>query len=629
VRTSNAPKNEILQAALQYAERGWLVFPCDNESKRPLTERGLKDATRNKETITQWFTHWPGAMIGIKCGRESGIFVIDCDVDPAVGLDAVATFKELVPDLPETITVKTPRGGRHYYFAYPNDGTEVRNSASKICTGCDVRGEGGYVITAGSRRSDGIYYETLAAVHDVPDAPRSLIDLVASKDQPAASARQRSSNNGKGYGAAALDAECAKVASAPKGQRNHTLNAAAFSLGQLVGGGVLDEGEVKSRLHDAADACGLSKDDGRESVKATINSGLSAGLKQPRQIPERQETQRAKNKDDAPPPPQPHVARFKLVRFNEITLQTTTAYLVAGLIPCVGLIVIWGPEKCGKSFWTFDLFMHVALGWLYRGRKVRQGEVVYLALEGHAGFNRRAEAFRQKHKVTDAPFYLITARTDLVKDHAALIAAIKAQSVNPAAVVIDTLNRSFSGSESKDEDMGAYIKAADAVREAFSCAVVIIHHCGINETRPRGHTSLGGAVDAQLAVKRDTARNVVVEVEWMKDGDSEGDVIISKLERVPVGTDDDGNALSSCVVLPSEAPAADTTDDGLSKNQKTMFSILYDAGPRGLTLTEWHKAARDAGIGTKRKADLFDLRTAIQHKGMIYQSGDRWIARRK
>ena len=76
----------------------------------------------------------------------------------------------------------------------------------------------------------------------------------------------------------------------------------------------------------------------------------------------------------------------------------------------------------------------------------------------------------------------------------------------PVAVVLDTLNRSLPGSESSDQDMAAYIKAADAVREAFNCAVIVVHHCGIDTSRPRGHTSLTGAVDAQLAVKRDAER---------------------------------------------------------------------------------------------------------------------------
>jgi hypothetical protein len=125
------------------------------------------------------------------------------------------------------------------------------------------------------------------------------------------------------------------------------------------------------------------------------------------------------------------------------------------------------------------------------------------------------------------------------------------------------------------------------VREAFDCAVVIIHHCGVDETRPRGHTSLRGAVDAELAVKRDTARNIVVEVEWMKDGDSEGDAIISKLERVEVGVDEDDNVLSSCVVVPVEgttsAPARDKLTDrqrlALAALTETLLSYGRDAPP--------------------------------------------------
>jgi RecA-family ATPase len=58
------------------------------------------------------------------------------------------------------------------------------------------------------------------------------------------------------------------------------------------------------------------------------------------------------------------------------------------------------------------------------------------------------------------------------------------------AVVLDTLNRSLNGSENSDEDMGKYIKATAAIREAFNCAVLVVHHCGVNDSRPRGHTSL-------------------------------------------------------------------------------------------------------------------------------------------
>ena len=71
------------------------------------------------------------------------------------------------------------------------------------------------------------------------------------------------------------------------------------------------------------------------------------------------------------------------------------------------------------------------------------------------------------------------------------------------AVVLDTLNKSLVGSESKDLDMAAYIRAAEAVRDAFDCVVIIVHHCGWDESRMRGHSSLRGAVDAEMSVTRE------------------------------------------------------------------------------------------------------------------------------
>ena len=116
------------------------------------------------------------------------------------------------------------------------------------------------------------------------------------------------------------------------------------------------------------------------------------------------------------------------------------------------------------------------------------------------------------------PFYLQPVTLDLVKDAPDLIRVIGRTlgGVKPVVIVLDTLNRSLRGSESSDEDMTAYIRAADSLREGFDCAVVIVHHGGIDGTRPRGHTSLTGAADAQLSVSRDAAGSIVMTVEYMK-----------------------------------------------------------------------------------------------------------------
>ncbi len=269
--------------------------------------------------------------------------------------------------------------------------------------------------------------------------------------------------------------------------------------------------------------------------------------------------------------------RFKLIRFKAVLLSKSAPYLVKGLIPRAGLIVVWGPPKCGKSFWAFDLAMHVARGIPYRGRRVQQGTVVYLALEGGYGFCARVDAYRLTHNIKDAPFYLVTDRTSLAQDHAGLIADIKRQigKTLPALVVIDTLNRSLAGSESKDEDMAAYIRAADTIREAFDCAVVVVHHCGVDGTRPRGHTSLTGAADAQLSVMRKD-ENIVVTVEWMKDG-PEGDIITSRLEQVDLGKDVDGETVNSCVIVPAESDIGQALDRKVRGAKKAALDLLRKA----------------------------------------------------
>jgi hypothetical protein len=273
---------------------------------------------------------------------------------------------------------------------------------------------------------------------------------------------------------------------------------------------------------------------------------------------------------------------YHLIKFDDLRPGTKSPYLVEGVIPQFGLVAVWGPPKCGKSFWTFDLTMHIALGWPYCGRRVSGGPVVYLAFEGAAGFGARAEAFRRTHAIKGkVPFFLLASNAKLVRDHPALIASIDGQVDRPpVAVVLDTLNRSIDGSESKDADMAAYLAAAEVIVQTFDCVVFIVHHCGIDSSRPRGHTSLTGAVDAQLAVKRDAAGNVRAEVEYMKDG-PEGASFVSTLKPVEVGLDDERKLLTSCVIVPIEGEVPASARNGasfrLTAGQWRFMDILSEA----------------------------------------------------
>ncbi|GAA0004409.1 AAA family ATPase [Bradyrhizobium diazoefficiens] len=318
---------------------------------------------------------------------------------------------------------------------------------------------------------------------------------------------------------------------------------------------------------------------------------------------------------------------IRLIPFNEIKLSTGGRDLIKGLIPRSALTVVWGKPKCGKSFWLYDCLMHVALNWEYRGRRVHHGPVVYCAFEGQRGLEGRIEAFRLKHLEAhegDVPFYLQPVTLDLVKDREALIRVIRDRlgDVPPVVVALDTLNRSLAGSESSDEDMSAYIQASDAIREAFDCSIVIVHHCGHDDSRMRGHSSLFGALDAEIAVTRASDNSIIAEVRHSKDG-PEGEQEISALEVVSVGVDDDGDEITSCVVVPADGVASERSQKwprGLRLVREVITEALVDSG------TNHHVG----GDGPLVRATT--VQAAREHHRKRYVStgeGDREAAERK
>ena len=164
--------NTNLDIALSLAgEFGFPVFPCypwreddlkEQKSKKPACKNGLLDATTDLQGIRDlWRNGFEGDRtdynIGIRCGkRPDGLYLTVLDTDPKNGGDS--TWRELCDrykiDL-DTPAAWTGTFGIHYYTLSKE---EIRNSASQIAKGIDVRGEGGYVLGPGSRHPNGNYY---------------------------------------------------------------------------------------------------------------------------------------------------------------------------------------------------------------------------------------------------------------------------------------------------------------------------------------------------------------------------------------------------------------------------------------------------------------------------------------
>jgi hypothetical protein len=333
--------------------------------------------------------------------------------------------------------------------------------------------------------------------------------------------------------------------------------------------------------------------------------------------------------------------RFRLEAFDDIQVGTEPPYLIEELVPARGIVMLWGKKKSLKSFLLFGALFHVAKGWDFHGRTVKQGHVVYCAFEGGLGYSKRIEALRKEYAIDPVsektPMHLLRGGANLIAEHPKLVEEIRRtmEGTQPVVVALDTLNRSLHGSESKDVDMANYIRAAEAIRDAFDCVVIIVHHCGWDESRPRGHSSLGGAVDAELSVSREEEL-VTLTVEEMKDG-PEGGQVIGRTKTWTIGIDDNGKEMTSLVIVPadeSDQPAIKKRGrQKMTDRQVLALDLLnrclgrhgtplppgLDIGETiGVHLSKWHEALTAANaLGRHDDKEWQRIQQALQARNLI------------
>ena len=178
--------NNMLSEALDYANRGWYVFPCREKpgapyikngetitptEKQPYVAKGLYAATLDQDQIKEWWGTWKDALIGVNAG-ESGLFVIDIDKKHVNGLDTFSGWN--INDSAGLHSI-TPSGGMHIIF------TGSGKSSTNGKTGVDTRGEGGYFIAPPSKILEGEYIGEYRRFDDWGKEPGIIPDGLMSK----------------------------------------------------------------------------------------------------------------------------------------------------------------------------------------------------------------------------------------------------------------------------------------------------------------------------------------------------------------------------------------------------------------------------------------------------------------
>ena len=273
----NDPTAKRLREAAAAQERGWALTPL--KGKVPIANGWQRADKPTREQVLAWAR---AGNVGLRTGSASGVFVVDIDVSK--GGDATALWSRLGIPEPVTPTVITGADGIHYYFQAPSPCPG--NSAARLGDHIDTRGERGQVVFVGSIHPDTgrpYRWKDGRSPDDVPleVLPTAILDALQKKTEPPKTMRVVSGGLDP-YVTRAIEEECGEVATASEGSRNDRLNRAAFSLGQLVGGGCLSRVLAENNLMAAAAQCGLPEYEARGTVK----SGLDSGEQKPRR-PER------------------------------------------------------------------------------------------------------------------------------------------------------------------------------------------------------------------------------------------------------------------------------------------------------------------------------------------------------
>lgn len=240
---------------------------------------------------------------------------------------------------------------------------------------------------------------------------------------------------------------------------------------------------------------------------------------------------------------------FSLISSVELTsMPRPNDWLIKGLIERGNLLLVFGQPENGKSLLTLDMAFCVATGIDFFGRKVKQGSVIYLAGEGHAGLARRLKVLELKYGIKAPHLYLSKMPADLMSPEGAkdVRDALDDVCSDATLVIIDTLHRNFgSGDENSSKDFGFFCHNLDVHIKKQGEAVMVVHHSGHAEAqRSRGSSSIKGAMDVEYCVIKDKS-SIKVSCTKVKDFEKPEPFHLSIVQRETEWFSEEGEPITS------------------------------------------------------------------------------------
>jgi phage/plasmid primase-like uncharacterized protein len=262
------------------------------------------------------------------------------------------------------------------------------------------------------------------------------------------------------------------------------------------------------------------------------------------------------------------------------------SWLVKRWIQSQALVMVHGPSGGGKTFVVLDWCLRMASGiedWA--GHKVRQGNVVYLAGEGHHGLRGRVAAWKHHHQAGKLAMWLSKDGCDLntPTGYLKVVEQVRMLKDRPSVIVVDTLHRFLQGDENSAQDAKTMLDACNALMMEFDCSVILVHHTGVSDEaqhRARGSSAWRGALDIEISIVPGK-EGVPMQIVQRKSKDAElAETIHVELQQVaiPGWRDEDNQQVTSAVIVQAQAPIVAKKDSKIDSHRKTFENAWWSSG---------------------------------------------------
>lgn len=479
--------DDVKSMAVKMASMGLSVFFVQPDGKRPAQKAFYEKANNDPEIVAQRFSDESGNPVNYNVGILAGaplpdgrkLHVLDVDVkDGKRGLESLEELK-LMGLNTDTLTVRTPTGGLHFYYGVPADWPDLKGTIGTLGNGLDTKGWHGYVLGPGSTIGEKPYelirngeirtlepwmLEHLKTRIDRPDKSHWLCD--PDKEANVARAREHVS----------------RYPAASEGERNNQLLVLAKDMRKFA-----VSCDTAQRIIDEHWPTAADLEDGE--LEKTVRSAYEGSQYEPAGIWDADSQFEDIHGELPPEATQNPIAiakgRFVFESIDDILSLPPTTWLVNGWIPEGSPGLFYGKWGSYKSFVAMDLALHLAHGWdKWHGLALPgvPADVLVIAAEGAFGHAKRIRAFNERHGIKQNPSTLTFMRrqVNFMNDgeFKALCEAIKDLGRQFRLVVVDTVQRVTPGADSNTQE--AVSLFMDRCRRlgtvAGNAATIGIHH---------------------------------------------------------------------------------------------------------------------------------------------------------